>query len=95
MLEAMTHRHTLLSKIPSQLQTNFEPDDSDSTTADGYNKLASPNADANPEPVLTHKIRYQKSILALVVSDSSIYAGAQDGNLLVRIACVSAAALGH
>ena len=36
------------------------------------------------QPTLFHKVKNQKSILALVVSDSKIYAGTQDGELKVR-----------
>ena len=35
------------------------------------------------EPTLFHKVKNQKSILALVVSDSKIYAGTQDGEVKV------------
>ena len=35
------------------------------------------------EPALFHKVKNQRSILALVVSDSKIYAGTQGGELLV------------
>ena len=35
------------------------------------------------KPTLSHKVKNQKSILALVVSDSKIYAGTQDGELKV------------
>ena len=36
----------------------------------------------NP-PVLFHKVKNQKSILALIVSDSKIYAGTQGGEIIV------------
>ncbi|KAL9107634.1 MAG: hypothetical protein Q9187_008402, partial [Circinaria calcarea] len=35
----------------------------------------------NP-PVLFHKVKNQKSILALIVSDSEIYAGTQGGEII-------------
>ena len=35
------------------------------------------------KPSLFHKIRNQRSILALLISDSKIYAGTQNGDLLV------------
>lgn len=37
-----------------------------------------------PEPILLHKVKNQKSILALAVSDSKLYAGTQGGELLVH-----------
>lgn len=42
------------------------------------------------EPTLFHKVKNQKSILALAVSDSKLYAGTQGGELLVSylIGCV-------
>lgn len=36
------------------------------------------------EPTLFHKVKNQKSILALAVSESKLYAGTQGGELLVR-----------
>ena len=36
-----------------------------------------------PKPVLFHKIKGQASILSLLISDSKIFAGTQDGDLLV------------
>ena len=36
-------------------------------------------------PTLFHKVKNHKSILALVVSDSRIYAGTQGGELLVSM----------
>lgn len=38
---------------------------------------------ATKAPALFHKVKNQKSILALVVSDSKIYAGTQGGEILV------------
>ena len=35
------------------------------------------------DPILFHKVENEKSILALVVSDSYIYAGTQDGEVKV------------
>ena len=35
-------------------------------------------------PAIFHKIQNQPSILALLVSDSKLYAGTQNGDLLVR-----------
>lgn len=36
------------------------------------------------QPTLFHRVRNQRSILALVVSDQRIYAGTQGGEILVR-----------
>jgi len=35
------------------------------------------------EPLLFHKVKNQKSILAIVISDSKIFAGTQGGEILV------------
>lgn len=42
-----------------------------------------PTAVDVPTPHLFHKIRNQRSILALLVSDSKLYTGTQSGDLLV------------
>lgn len=36
------------------------------------------------EPLLLHKVKNQKSILAIVISNSKIFAGTQGGEILVR-----------
>jgi len=36
------------------------------------------------QPTLFHRVKNQRSILALVVSDQRIYAGTQGGEILVR-----------
>jgi di- and tripeptidase len=42
------------------------------------------NADASPSaPALSHRMRHDKSILALAVSSSSLFAGTQGGEILV------------
>ena len=48
--------------------------------ADGVSANYGPGAH---EPTLFHKVKNQKSILTLVVSESKIYAGTQDGELKV------------
>lgn len=50
-----------------------------------------PNArgSGTQEPTLFHKVKNQKSILTLVVSDSKIYAGTQDGEVKVLYRCSS------
>jgi tRNA 2-selenouridine synthase SelU len=37
------------------------------------------------EPLLFHKVKNQKSILAIVISESKIFAGTQGGGILVRL----------
>ena len=46
----------------------------------------SPSIEAH-RPLLFHKIQNQTSILALLISDSKIYAGTQSGDLLVCYHC--------
>ena len=52
------------------------------TNADAYPPHAA-NTDAQPK--LFHKVKNQKSILALVIGDAKIYAGTQGGDILVSI----------
>src|SRR5438067_9862957 len=40
-----------------------------------------------PTPTLFHRVRHDKSILALVVSDKYIFAGTQGGEILVGFDC--------
>lgn len=62
-----------------QVQTDADRGDSDIVI--GKNGKA---GKSGPEPILFHKVKNQKSILALAVSDSRLYAGTQGGELLVR-----------
>lgn len=75
--------------IGDQAQTNIDRGESDTVvaTAIAQNRKSPANT---PEPTLFHKVKNQKSILALAVSDSKLYAGTQGGELLVRylIGCV-------
>ncbi len=58
---------------------------SDATVdSDGVSRIPTNRASGAQEPTLFHKVKNKKSILALVVSDSYIYAGTQDGELKVR-----------
>lgn len=83
----------LLSKqnysIGDHAQTDTDRGESDTgvATSTGQNKKSPVNI---LEPTLFHKVKNQKSILALAVSDSKLYAGTQGGELLVRylIGCV-------
>lgn len=75
--------------IGDQAQTDIDRGELDSVvaTATVQNRKSPANT---PEPTLFHKVKNQKSILALAVSDSKLYAGTQGGELLVRylIGCV-------
>lgn len=75
--------------IGDQTQTDTDRGESDTgvATATAQNKKSPANT---LEPTLFHKVKNQKSILALAVSDSKLYAGTQGGELLVRylIGCV-------
>ena len=46
------------------------------------------NRSALNGPALFHKVKNQKSILAIIVSDSKIFAGTQGGELLVGLTCL-------
>ena len=74
--------------IGDQAHTDIDRGESDTVVATAtVQNRKSPNT---PEPTLFHKVKNQKSILALAVSDSKLYAGTQGGELLVRylIGCV-------
>ena len=49
---------------------------------------AADNCSAVNEPALFHKVKDKKSILAIIVSDSKIFAGTQGGELLVCHICL-------
>lgn len=69
--------------IGNQAHTDTDRGESDTdvgTTID-QNKKSPANT---LEPTLFHQVKNQKSILALAVSDSKLYAGTQGGDLLVR-----------
>lgn len=78
----MAHLQAIFDGFDDQVQTDGDPGDSD--TAIGQNGKAGNRNSGGPEPTLFHKVKNQKSILALVVSDSRLYAGTQGGELLVR-----------
>ena len=44
-----------------------------------------PGHQSCPQPKLHHRVKNQRSILALVISDSKIYAGTQGGEILVHL----------
>lgn len=54
----------------------------DSTDTEDFEN-GQPTTTDVPTPQLFHKVRNQRSILALLVSDSKIYTGTQSGELLV------------
>lgn len=60
-----------------------DTDDSDAATDIGSLDGSHTTAPKAPDPTLFHKIKNQRSILALLVSDSKIFAGTQSGDLLV------------
>lgn len=76
----MAHSQSIFNGFDDQVQTDGDRGVSD--TAIGQNRKAGNSG--GPEPTLFHKVKNQKSILALAVSDSRLYAGTQGGELLVR-----------
>lgn len=64
-------------------KSGSDNDESDAATdAEGHGGAPPTSLNAT-SPTLFHKIQNQASILALLVSDSKLYAGTQDGDLLV------------
>lgn len=89
----MAPLQAIFNSSDDQVQTDADRGDSD--IALGQNGKA---GNSGPEPTLFHKVKNQKSILSLVVSDSRLYAGTQGGELSVRqpaLAFVSALCLPH
>lgn len=73
----------LLSTLTLDGKTGSDYDGSDAAT-DGEGHANAPPTSLNAtSPTLFHKIQNQPSILALLVSDSKLYAGTQNGDLLV------------
>ena len=58
-------------------------DESDTATDLEGHPTAPPTSLNATSPTLFHKIQNQPSILALLVSDAKLYAGTQNGDLLV------------
>lgn len=76
----MAHR---LPTLTIDGKSGSDNDESDAATdIDGYGGAPSTSLNAT-SPTLFHKIQNQPSILALLVSDSKLYAGTQNGDLLV------------
>ncbi len=64
-------------------KTGADNDESNVTTDVEDHPPAPPTSLNHTNPTLFHKIQTQRSILALLVSDSKLYAGTQTGDLLV------------
>lgn len=72
-------------------KSGSDNDESDGATDVEGHGGAPPTLLNATSPTLFHKIQNQQSILALVISDSKLYAGTQNGDLLV----CSSMKLGH
>lgn len=72
------------SEVRFQTDTDFGPPDAGGIPAADQTSQNGRSAANGPEPTLFHKVKNQKSILALAVSESKLYAGTQGGELLVR-----------
>ena len=73
----------LLPTLTLDGKSGSENDESDvATDVEGHGPTPSTLSNAT-NPTLFHKIKNQQSILALLVSDSKLYAGTQNGDLLV------------
>ena len=83
----MAVQHLPIERITStdNAARNTEPPWID-THSDGQ-RLNSAHRGRGPQPKLFHKVKNQRSILALVISDSKIYAGTQGGQILVSRKC--------
>ena len=75
---------------PPNITLNSQPDgptDADDVTSDTHGEIGLYNGTGEDltvnEPLLFHKVKNQKSILAIVISDSKIFAGTQGGEILV------------
>ena len=64
-------------------KSGSDNDESDIATDVEGHGAAPPNSLNATSPTLFHKIQNQPSILALLVSDSKLYAGTQNGDVLV------------
>ena len=74
----------LLPLLTLEGKNGSDNDESDAATdVEGHGGAPSPHLNAT-NPILFHKIKNQRSILALLISDSKLFAGTQNGDLLVR-----------
>lgn len=53
-------------------------------SAEGEKDMTSVVAEDAASPALFHKVKSQRSILAVAVSESELYAGTEEGEVLVR-----------
>lgn len=67
-----------------RIKTDTDYTDSDINESGDQNGNSFERVTIGAQPSLFHKIKNQKSILAVAVSESHIYAGTQGGKLLVR-----------
>lgn len=80
----MASSKSIFTSPDLRIQTDADRGDSDINANGDHNGITSNSANIGTQPSLFHKIKGQKSILAIAVSDSRIYAGTQGGDLLVR-----------
>lgn len=73
----------LLPILTLEGKSSSDNDESDAATDVEGRGGAPPTSLNATSPTLFHKIQNQRSILALLVSDSKLYAGTQNGDLLV------------
>ena len=77
----------LMPVLTLEGKAGSDNDDSDAATdAEGHG--AAPKNSLNTTAPILHKIQSQRSILALLVSNFKLYAGAQNGDLLVRYSVI-------
>ena len=75
----------LLPTLTLHGKSGSDNDESDAATdLEGHDAPPQTQSSSAATPTLFHKIQNQRSILALVVSESKLYAGTQNGHLLVR-----------
>ena len=80
---------SLLPTLKLHGKSGSDHDESDAATdLEGHGGAPSPLLNAT-NPILFHKIKNHCSILALLVSDSKLFAGTQNGDLLVCTAIKS------
>lgn len=79
----MAHLHPISAVNRRRSQGSTDNDESDVTTDAEHHGGAQSTTLTVPTPTLFHKVKSQKSILALLVSASKIFAGTQCGDLLV------------
>ena len=73
-----------MSEGQQQLDTDSDGGNADANTNFGLEgSFSHANATTETIPALFHKVKNKKSILALTVSNSKIFAGTQGGDLLV------------